>query len=144
MSSVNPLLYVIILSLFPGIEIRGALAYAKYAGLDFFHGAVVPLMVSMLITLIVYLVTYAFLQTLMRWGLFRRYVESTRSRVEKYINQYGFWGLLLFVAIPLPGTGLYTGSFGAVLLGMPRLKSIIALYLGNLIAFVILSLILFL
>mgnify|MGYP001017237940 FL=1 len=60
---------------------------------------------------------------------------SKREQVEKY----EFWGLVLFVGIPLPGTGAWTGSLLAALLGMKFKKAFPAVVLGILLASFIMS-----
>ena len=62
---------------------------------------------------------------------------SKREQVEKYV----FWGLVLFVAIPLPGTGAWTGSLLAALLGMKFKKAFPAVLLGIALASVIMSIV---
>ena len=66
-----------------------------------------------------------------------------REKADKHKGQvetYGFWGLVLFVGIPLPGTGAWTGSLVASLLHMKIRKSFPAILLGIIIATVIMSL----
>ena len=62
---------------------------------------------------------------------------SRREQVEKY----EFWGLVLFVGIPLPGTGAWTGSLLAALLGMKFKKAFPAVLLGIALASVIMSIV---
>ena len=62
---------------------------------------------------------------------------SKREQVEKY----EFWGLVLFVGIPLPGTGAWTGSLLAALLGMKFKKAFPAVLLGIALASVIMSIV---
>jgi len=50
------------------------------------------------------------------------------------MDKYGFWGLMIFVAIPLPGTGAYSGSIAALILGMNKVKAFISISLGVIIA----------
>jgi uncharacterized membrane protein len=66
-----------------------------------------------------------------------------REKADKHKGQveaYGFWGLVLFVGIPLPGTGAWTGSLVASLLHMKIRKSFPAILLGIILATVIMSL----
>ena len=66
-----------------------------------------------------------------------RYIERMHKKAEKLdmkIQEVGFVALLLFVAIPLPGTGAWTGTVIAWILGLERLKSFIAISLGIIIA----------
>jgi uncharacterized membrane protein len=65
-------------------------------------------------------------------------------RVHKKYEKYSDWemlGLMFFVAVPLPGTGVYTGTFLAFLLGLNRKWSFFAIALGAAIAGIIVSLI---
>ena len=59
---------------------------------------------------------------------------------KKQIEKFGFWGLVLFVGIPLPGTGAWTGSLVAALLHMKFGKAIGAILIGIIMATVIMSL----
>ena len=64
-------------------------------------------------------------------------VEKKRDRIEKY----SFWGLCLFVAIPLPVTGAWTGSLVAAMIDMKFWKALVSCFIGVLIAGVIMTLI---
>ena len=60
-------------------------------------------------------------------------------RVEKKIEKYGFWGLMIFVMIPLPVTGAYTGCFAAWLFNIPKKKVFLAVSLGIIISGIIVT-----
>ena len=62
---------------------------------------------------------------------------------REQLDKYGYLGLLLFVGIPLPGTGAWTGCFLASLLGMNKKKSAIAAMLGVLMAGIIMMILSF-
>lgn len=66
-------------------------------------------------------------------------VEKNRERIEKY----SFWGLCLFVAIPLPATGAWTGSLVAAVIGMKPWKAFLSALLGVMIAGVVVTLIVY-
>lgn len=72
-------------------------------------------------------------------NFFERFVEKTRRKVKKEIDKYGFWGLMIFVAIPLPMTGAYSGALGAWILGMDTKRSILSVAAGVLIAGVVVT-----
>ncbi len=78
---------------------------------------------------------------LSRIPLFDRYLESVRRRGKPKVDRYGFWGLTFLVALPLPITGVYTGTCLAWLLGMDWRKAFPAAVLGVTIAGVIVFLI---
>lgn len=62
------------------------------------------------------------------------YLEKTRHKIHPYIEKYGELGVAIFIGIPLPGSGVYSGAFGAYLLGVEKKKFAIANVLGVLIA----------
>ncbi|NCB33963.1 MAG: small multi-drug export protein, partial [Erysipelotrichia bacterium] len=63
--------------------------------------------------------------------------EKNRDKIEKY----GFWGLALFVGIPLPGTGAWTGSLAAALFDMDLKKASISILIGIAMAAVIMTIV---
>jgi uncharacterized membrane protein len=73
-------------------------------------------------------------KVLYRIPLFNKYLDNLRKRGKPKVDKYGFWGLFLFVAIPLPLTGVYTGTILAWLLGMDWKKAFPAIAFGVLIA----------
>ena len=80
-------------------------------------------------------------KVLSRIPLFDRYLDNLRKRGEPKVEKYGFWGLFLFVAVPLPITGAYTGTILAWLLGMDWRKAFPAVGLGVIVAGVVVLLI---
>jgi len=78
---------------------------------------------------------------LFRVPLFGRYLDGLRKRGKPMVDKYGFWGLFLFVAVPLPLTGAYTGTILAWLLDMDWKKAFPAVALGVVVAGVIVFLI---
>ena len=77
-----------------------------------------------------------------RYSFFEGIVSKMEGKVDKRrdtVDKYGYWGLFLFVAIPLPGTGAWTGTLLAVLLHLDKKKSFIAISLGVLLAGIIMS-----
>jgi uncharacterized membrane protein len=71
---------------------------------------------------------------LYRIPLFDKYLNSLRRRGKPKVDKYGFWGLFLFVAVPLPLTGAYTGTILAWLLGMDWRRAFLTVGLGVLVA----------
>ena len=74
---------------------------------------------------------------------FPYWCEKKALKHSDQIKKYGYWGLFLFVAIPLPGTGAWTGSLLAVLFGLNRKKSLLYIFLGVLTAGLIMTLVSF-
>lgn len=71
--------------------------------------------------------------------IFNWLFERTRKKTEKQIEKYGTLALIIFVAIPLPNTGAWTGSIAAWLFGIPYKKAILYIFYGVLIAGVIVT-----
>ena len=89
-----------------------------------------------------------FIKQIFKWlkkiKLFRGMIERLEARAmgkSESIKKYEFWGLVLFVGIPLPGTGAWTGSLIAALLDIDFKKAILAELLGIIIATVIMSIV---
>ena len=80
-------------------------------------------------------------KVLFRIPLFDKYLDNLRKRGKPKVEKYGFWGLFLFVAVPLPLTGAYTGTILAWLLGMDWRKAFPAIGLGVIVAGVVVLLI---
>lgn len=73
-----------------------------------------------------------------KWPWFDRKIwpimERARHKIHPYVERYGEIGIAVFIGIPLPGSGVYTGAFGSYLLGLDRRKFVVANVIGVLIA----------
>lgn len=136
-------LMTILVSMLPVIELRGGIPYGVVAGLRVktaltcaLIGNILPVPFLILFTTKV----FAWLRTKSP-KLDRLVVKMEQKGMSKkdVIDKYEFWGLVLLVAIPLPGTGAWTGCLVAALLEMDVKKSIPAVILGVLIAGAIVS-----
>ncbi|MGM9937095.1 MAG: COG2426 family protein, partial [Candidatus Ornithomonoglobus sp.] len=67
------------------------------------------------------------------------WIEAKAMKKSTQIEKYGYLGLFLFVAVPLPGTGAWTGSLLAVLFGLKPAKSLLFIFLGVLTAGFVIS-----
>jgi len=137
-------LYVFALSLLPTVEGRYAVLAGRLLGLNWAEtltaaiGGVILLGVTLPWLLpLVDLVAHRMAES--QHGILSRaaraylgYVESLRRRSRRYVESYGLLGLTLFVALPLPGTGEWSGALAAYLLGIDRRLSMLALMLGGL------------
>jgi uncharacterized membrane protein len=68
-------------------------------------------------------------------------MEKARHKIHKRVEKYGYIGLMIFVAIPLPLTGVYTATLGSWALGMDKKKSFAYMALGAIISGIIVTLI---
>jgi uncharacterized membrane protein len=139
----NIILHAIFLSLLPISELRGGIPYAVASGMNIVTAYIVCVISNIFVIPILYL----FLETLHRpfyrikpyRYIFDRWVIRTRRRAEASVARYGYWGVMLFVAIPLPVTGAYTGTLAAWLLNLKKSRAFWYLALGVVIAGVIVS-----
>ena len=130
---------LILITLIPTLELRASIPFGILKG-DLPWWVVVS--VCVVTNLILGPVVYLFLDRVMvvflkfNWlnEVYRRTVAKTQRRIQKSVDRYGEIGVALFIGIPLPGTGSYSGALGAYLIGLGYRKFIIANVIGVLIA----------
>lgn len=145
-ASIPPLWGIALLTLLPALELRASIPYGLLATeLPVWLVVAAAVAVNWLIAPLVYLVLKYLLHFLLRWRWFDRVWQgySTRvlARTERAVNSWGSWGLAVFIGIPLPGSGVYTGALGAYLLGMGFRRFMWVALVGVLIAAGLVSLI---
>jgi uncharacterized membrane protein len=126
----------------PISELRGGIPLGISLGLNPWFTFFIAVVVNALIFFPIFFILRLFYdKVLSRIPLFDRYLDSLRKRGKPRVDKYGFWGLFLFVAVPLPLTGAYTGTILAWLLGMDWKKAFPAVGLGVIVAGIIVLLI---
>ena len=133
-------LIVFIISLMPILELRGGLIAAALLGLDIVPAFIICLIGNILPLPFILLFITKIFEWMRKWPKLKKLVDKIEKKAmsKKYkIEKAEFLGLLLFVGIPLPGTGGWTGTLIAALLNMDKKKAIIAILLGVLLASVI-------
>ena len=110
---------VFLVSLLPVLELRGGLIAAKLLGLPLLKAFVICFLGNMLPIPFILLFIRRIFAFLKRFGTVERAIDKLEARsirkADKVVK-YRLWGLLLLVAIPLPGTGAWTGALVAALL----------------------------
>jgi uncharacterized membrane protein len=135
----------LLLTASPISELRGGIPLGISLGLDPWFTFFVAIVVNALIFFPVFFILRLFYDKLLfRVPLFGRYLDGLRRRGKPVVDKYGFWGLFLFVAVPLPFTGAYTGTILAWLLDVDWKKAFPAVGLGVLVAGAIVLLITYL
>jgi len=141
-SGINKNILVFIVSMLPIIELRGGLIAASILGIDFIKAFIICFLGNILPVPFILLLIEKILHLLKKWKPTEKIVTKLENKTlskSEQINKYGYWGLLLFVGIPLPGTGAWTGTLLAVLLNLNKKKSFIFITLGVLLAGIIMS-----
>ena len=121
----------------PIIELRGAIPYGISLGLSPIHAFVVSFIGSMLPVPILLLGIKPVFRFMSQTTFFKRIVDHLSMKSIKKsdkIVKYGFLGLMIFVAIPLPGTGVWSGTLAAALLDIRFKTAFPAILIGNFIA----------
>jgi uncharacterized membrane protein len=140
MSALPKELIIFLVSMLPLIELRGGLILAPILDIPMLKAIPICLAGNILpIPFILWFITPIF-AWLKKTRLFRPIVEKLESKSmgkSEKIQKYEFWGLVLFVGIPLPGTGAWTGALIASLLNIKLKKAFPAILLGLLLATVI-------
>ena len=139
-----PQILVVIVSLLPVIELRGGIPLARLLMLPLWQAIVFSAIGNILPIPFILLFVEKVFDWLRPTKLFGPLVEKLEKRAlskSDGIKKAEFWGLALFVGIPLPGTGGWTGSLAASLLKIDIKKASLAILLGIAIASTIMSLI---
>lgn len=146
MSLLGKYVIVFFVSMVPIVELRGAIPIAVGMGLPLLPSYILAVIGNMIPVPFIYF----FARKLLEWGkdkpvigkFFTFCLEKGRAGGQKLQKKAGrglFWALLLFVGIPLPGTGAWTGTLAASLLDIGFKKSVLAVMLGVLLAGIIMG-----
>ena len=133
-----------LISMVPLVELRGAIPYSQYLGLPVLPSYIVCIIGNMIPVPFIYL----FARKILEWGkdkpvigkFFTFCLEKGKKAGDKLTAKSGrglFLALLLFVGVPIPGTGAWTGTLGASILDMDFKSATMAVMLGVLLAGVI-------
>lgn len=151
----NDILTIFIISMIPIVELRGAIPVAIEMGLSWYEAFGYAFLGSIVVAPILLLILMPILKAMkkikaFRWlanaveGLFQSKAESVKNKAKKADSKktediIKIVGVFLFVAIPLPLTGVWTGTAVAVFLGLGFWKSLLAVSIGNVSAGLIMT-----
>jgi len=136
-----------LVSMIPLIELRGGVPIAIAMGIDFFPALITCIIGNMLPVPVIYL----FARKVLEWGCDKKYIgkfftfciekgeKGGRKLTEKAGKQGLFIALMLFVGIPLPGTGAWTGTLAASFLKMGFKETTFSVVLGVILAGIIMG-----
>ncbi len=137
-------LWVFIISMFPIVELRGAVPVGVARGLPFLNTYVVAAFGNMIPVPFILWLVKPVLQYMTKIKIFNKIATFFLEKGHKAGEKFGdakYWALYTFVAIPLPGTGAWTGSLAAALLDLDKKKSLLAVFLGVLTAGIIMGIV---
>lgn len=148
LNTVGEELCVFFCSMIPIIELRGAIPMGALFQLPWWQSYIISVVGNILPVPFILL----FINKIIRWmsvskvGFFNKFANWLIRKADKNrdkIQKYGFWGVCLFVAVPLPITGAWTGSLVASTIGMKFWKALLSAFLGVLIAGAIVTVIVY-
>lgn len=132
-AALPPELAVVVVAALPVFELRGAVPLGMALGLDPARALLVAWIGNMIPIPFLLVLLDPVSRRLRRRVRLQRVIDWTYARTEAKsgsIRRYGWWGLVLFVAVPLPGTGAWTGALAASLLGYRTRSALVAIALG--------------
>lgn len=131
------MLKTLLTAMLPILEIRGAIPVGVALGLDPWLAFAVGFVGNMLPIPILILLTRHVIEWLKKHNILVRFtdwLENKGSKGAQKVQKYSFWGLFILVAIPLPGTGAWTGALVASLLDMRLKRALPAIAMGVAVA----------
>ncbi|OIO63466.1 small multi-drug export protein [Candidatus Woesearchaeota archaeon CG_4_10_14_0_2_um_filter_33_10] len=142
----NQILYLIFITFLPFLELRASIPYGidvlKLSWLTVF---IVCVIANIILGILIYFMLEKFVKFFLRYKIFsnpyNKVVIKTQKKIQKAVDKYGEWGVALFIGVPLPGSGVYSGALGAYVIGLDFKKFIIADIIGVLIAGIIVTII---
>ena len=128
---------IFLISLLPVIELRGSIPVGYYQGLPWYTNMITSIIGNLLPVPFILLFVVKVFEFMKKRNIMVGFIEKIEKRAmsrSDSIANKEFIGLMLFVAIPLPGTGAWTGALIAALLQFNRKKSFMYIFIGVLIA----------
>ncbi len=138
---ISSIIWLAVITLIPTLELRASIPVGFFKMSDQISWPAVTgicMVVNILLGWFIFWVMGPAFTLIRKWNWFDRKIwpvlERTQHKIHPYIEKYGELGVAVFIGIPLPGSGVYTGALGAYLLGLDKKKFSIANVIGVLIA----------
>jgi len=135
----NPVIIIILLTFLHFLELRASIPYGiLVAKMPWYHVFILAVIANIILAPIVYFILdkvihlFFFIKPFEKW--YHRKLEKTQKRIEPYVNKYGIVGIGLFIGIPLPGSGVYSGGLASYILKLGYKRFLYATIIGILIA----------
>lgn len=140
------ILQIILWTLVPTFELRASIPYGIiYLNMNWLLVFVIAVIANIILGIIVFVLMEWIIKIITKIpfinSLWSKYVEKTQAKIKSGVEKYGEWAIAIFIGIPLPGSGVYTGALAAFLIGLDEKKFFVANIIGVLIAAVIVTII---
>lgn len=128
-------------SISPFGEAKVGIPYAIMNGVNYYVALVVCFTANVLVFPVMLFFLNFINKHFLKWRFYKRgaifVARRAKTGAGKNVQKYGFWGLLLFVMMPIPGTGVYAGTIAAFLFGFERKRAFLANTIGIFLSCVI-------
>lgn len=142
-TTIGKLIATVVISMLPIIELRGGIPYGVGFGLNPWVAMLAAMVGNLLPIPFILLLLDKILELFRKqkgiFGKTANWLEAKAYKNKETVDKYGIWGLIILVAIPLPGTGAWTGALVATVLRMERKKAFPCIVAGVLIAGVVVT-----
>lgn len=137
------LIMTFLISMVPVLELRAAIPLGVINGLGIWAALIVAIIGNLLPVPFIII----FIRKIFKWmqskserlaRLVKKFEDKANARKDKVLK-YEFWGLMLLVAVPLPGTGAWTGALVAAMLDMQLKRAFPAIFVGVIVAGIIVT-----
>jgi len=142
----NEILNLIWITFLPFLELRASIPYGILrTNLNWFLVFIICVITNIILGAILYLIIDKIIKIATKIktidNIYQKYLEQMQKKINKHVDKYGELAVAIFIGIPLPGSGVYSGAIAAYLLGLKYRKFIIANIIGVLIAGIIVTII---
>ncbi|MDR1024954.1 MAG: small multi-drug export protein [Treponema sp.] len=131
------------LAFLPISELRGAIPFAIANGIPWYIACPYAVILNALVAPVCWIFLSTLHKLLLRVRVyadfFNRFVERARKKLQGSVEKWGWLAIAIFVAIPLPFTGAWTGTLGAWVLGLRKGRTLLAVILGVVCAGIIVT-----
>lgn|SRR5690554_2899162 len=140
---IQDIIYTFLISISPLGEARVGIPYGILKGINTYVAILIGLTGNLLVYPLMMLLIDTFNAKLWKYKQYKvrsvQLMRRTKKGIGDKIQKYGFWGLMIFVMIPLPFTGAYSGVIAAVIFKISRKKAFLAISIGIFISCLIIG-----
>ena len=135
----NPYVLIVLLTFVPALELRASIPYGILMAKEpWFPVVAIAVVANILLGPIVFFLLDKFIHLLLKISfvdrIWTRMIQKTQKKIHPLVEKYGILGLSVFIGIPLPGSGVYSGAVGGDLLGFTKKEFYLSTVIGVLIA----------
>ncbi len=141
----DKIIILVVFTLLPFLELRASIPYGILVlRMPWLSVFIICVITNIFLAPIVFVfldrVVHLFLRIKHFNNVYYKHVTRTQKRIKRYVDRFGELGIAIFIGIPLPGSGVYSGALGAYILGMKFKNFLKSAIIGILIAGVIVTL----